>query len=670
MSFLPSSDFAALMNIQTSAIPSTEADYQLSPDPSAPFSGGDRRGGDGHCVPLPSKRVNVILHAVKKRASNLPPGVTERDLKMFQDAQKAAVEATDVLPSPDTAMMVGRCPASIEFGKYLVQTWYSAPYPQEYARLQKLYLCEFCLKYMRSKAVLHRHLKKCPWRHPPGTEIYRREALSVFEVDGNSSKNYCQNLCLLAKLFLDHKTLYYDVEPFLFYVLTKADRKGCHLVGYFSKEKHCAQKYNVSCIMTLPQYQRMGYGRFLIDFSYLLSRAEGHSGTPEKPLSELGRISYQAYWKSVILEYFYAHRGCEVIRFSDIQKQTGLDPTDICETLQLLKMIRVERCGGKVIMYIDEEAIAAHAEKVSKSATRIPLDPDALRWRPLVAAVSEPMLQDVLASPKTLAGVSNIFFDKTRDSRTEQHKRKRTPSTPNKGQLRPPSPTVRPEEAVKVEKEGATVPEEKSQPPQSKRRLQMSVSTSSPAERKREGEDSEEEERTKATLGTRSRSSARLKNLECQEAVLRAAAAGTRRSSRASVVGRAHQASPRPPSPAEEEQAAKTPPPSAEKLSEKEETPPSKGEARVTKEEAPPTTEEAPPTTEEAPPTTEEAPPTKEEPPPTMEEAPPTTEEAPPTKEDAPPTTEQKQAPPAKKEVSSKAETLVGFPGQATGGER
>lgn len=89
----------------------------------------------------------------------------------------------------------------------------------------------------------------------------------MFEVDGNVNKIYCQNVCLLAKLFLDHKTLYYDVEPFLFYVLTKNDKKGCHLVGYFSKEKHCQQKYNVSCIMTMPQYQRQGFGRFLIDFS-------------------------------------------------------------------------------------------------------------------------------------------------------------------------------------------------------------------------------------------------------------------------------------------------------------------------------------------------------------------------------------------------------------------
>ena len=30
-----------------------------------------------------------------------------------------------------------RCPASIEFGQYLIQTWYSSPFPQEYARYNK-----------------------------------------------------------------------------------------------------------------------------------------------------------------------------------------------------------------------------------------------------------------------------------------------------------------------------------------------------------------------------------------------------------------------------------------------------------------------------------------------------------------------------------------------------
>ena len=41
--------------------------------------------------------------------------------------------------------------------------------------------------------------------HPPGDEIYRNSSISVFEIDGATSRTYCQNLCLLAKLFLDHK---------------------------------------------------------------------------------------------------------------------------------------------------------------------------------------------------------------------------------------------------------------------------------------------------------------------------------------------------------------------------------------------------------------------------------------------------------------------------------
>ena len=43
-------------------------------------------------------------------------------------------------------------------------------------------------------------------RFPPGNEIYREGKLSIFEVDGKKKKIYCQNLCPLAKLFLDHKT--------------------------------------------------------------------------------------------------------------------------------------------------------------------------------------------------------------------------------------------------------------------------------------------------------------------------------------------------------------------------------------------------------------------------------------------------------------------------------
>uniref|UniRef100_A0A3Q3LJV8 histone acetyltransferase n=1 Tax=Labrus bergylta TaxID=56723 RepID=A0A3Q3LJV8_9LABR len=272
-----------------------------------------------------------------------------------------------------------RCPAFIEFGKYEIQTWYSSPYPPEYSRLQKLYLCEFCLKYMRSKNILQRHTKKCGWFHPPANEIYRKDDLSVFEVDGNVSKLFCQNLCLLAKLFLDHKTLYYDVEPFLFYILTKNDEKGCHLVGYFSKEKLCQQKYNVSCIMIMPQYQRQGFGRFLIDFSYLLTRQEGQAGSPEKPLSDLGRLSYLAYWKSVILEYLYKHPD-KHISVKGISRATGMCPHDIAATLQQLGMI--DRQDGRIVLIRRERLIQRHMESLRANPRQNEVDPDALSWTP------------------------------------------------------------------------------------------------------------------------------------------------------------------------------------------------------------------------------------------------------------------------------------------------
>ena len=68
-------------------------------------------------------------------------------------------------------------------------------------------------------------------------------------------------------MFLDHKSLFYDVEPFLFYVITEVDEIGARFVGYFSKEKRSPKDYNVSCIMTLPVRQRQGWGNLLIDFS-------------------------------------------------------------------------------------------------------------------------------------------------------------------------------------------------------------------------------------------------------------------------------------------------------------------------------------------------------------------------------------------------------------------
>ncbi|KAL0197702.1 hypothetical protein M9458_006242, partial [Cirrhinus mrigala] len=45
---------------------------------------------------------------------------------------------------------------------------------------------------------------------------------------------------------------------------------------------------------------------------YLLSKVEEKVGSPERPLSDLGLISYRSYWKEVLLRYLHNFQGKEI----------------------------------------------------------------------------------------------------------------------------------------------------------------------------------------------------------------------------------------------------------------------------------------------------------------------------------------------------------------------
>lgn len=131
-------------------------------------------------------------------------------------------------------------------------------------------------------------------------------------------------------------------------VLCELDPSGSHrIVGYFSKEKVSAHGHNLACILVLPPHQRKGYGevpsalsslmsfvppfllprapvrvaapllartashnhaapcaprlagKLLISLAYELSKREGRAGAPEKPLSDLGQVTFRSYWSQV-----------------------------------------------------------------------------------------------------------------------------------------------------------------------------------------------------------------------------------------------------------------------------------------------------------------------------------------------------------------------------------
>eukprot|EP00879_Flechtneria_rotunda_P015529 GHRR01016240.1.p1 GENE.GHRR01016240.1~~GHRR01016240.1.p1 ORF type:complete len:607 (+),score=179.00 GHRR01016240.1:807-2627(+) len=375
----------------------------------------------------------------------------------------------------------------IQLGMHEMDTWYFSPLPPEYKDCKKLYFCEYSLHFFKRRSQLMRHLSKCKLRHPPGDEIYRKDNVSMFEVDGRKEKQYCQNLCYLAKLFLDHKTLYYDVDLFLFYVLCETDARGAHIVsmpvqqqlvphmtarptywpgyavcacgnatmcavrtpscsptpgsqpqqhfwqeavqlaplvlryvvkntktamqtkdglcdntdyarltalnlhtvlvqdmlhtlfwqvGYFSKEKQSEDGYNLACILTLPCYQKKGYGKFLISFSYELSKLEGKVGTPERPLSDLGRVSYRSYWTRVLMPVLKEREG--TISIKELSELTCIKPDDIIYTLQHLGLIQYQK--GQHVLVAAAKLLDQHLREAGSWGLQV--DPSKIIWTP------------------------------------------------------------------------------------------------------------------------------------------------------------------------------------------------------------------------------------------------------------------------------------------------
>lgn len=338
-----------------------------------------------------SKPYGGVLSEADADTSKTYPSISDR--RRFEDARTKAEEAwiekqaalyppEPSRPSKQTATASKiKC---VNFGGWEIDTWHAAPYPEEYSKNRVLYICEFCLKYMNSDYVAWRHKLKCPAKHPPGDEIYRDRKYSFFEVDGRKNPVYCQNLCLLAKLFLGSKTLYYDVEPFLFYIMTENDEYGCHFVGYFSKEKRPSSLNNVSCILVLPIHMRKGYGQYLIEFSYLLTRVEKKTGSPEKPLSDMGLVSYRKYWRLVLCEELLEQHGnVSSLSISSISDRTGMTPDDIVSALEGMRALVRDPVTKNYAFRLDIPYYKQYIEKCNAAGNQ-KINPDCLVWTPYV----------------------------------------------------------------------------------------------------------------------------------------------------------------------------------------------------------------------------------------------------------------------------------------------
>uniref|UniRef100_A0A0K2TJ40 Uncharacterized protein n=1 Tax=Lepeophtheirus salmonis TaxID=72036 RepID=A0A0K2TJ40_LEPSM len=114
-------------------------------------------------TPLKSDGIKQHMKKDRKKNYSLPSGVTELDINLFTESQEAAKKSLHVqcysrnLPgiselnfsnnsiSPNVQIPLtqlpplvsagnSRSPLAIQFGEFEISTWYSSPYPQEYAR--------------------------------------------------------------------------------------------------------------------------------------------------------------------------------------------------------------------------------------------------------------------------------------------------------------------------------------------------------------------------------------------------------------------------------------------------------------------------------------------------------------------------------------------------------
>lgn len=66
---------------------------------------------------------------------------------------------------------------------------------------------------------------------------------------------------------------------------------------------------------------------------------EGKSGSPEKPLSDLGKLSYRSFWSGVLLRILQQTTGAITVK--ELAQKTGFTEEDIIQTLQVLGLIKV-----------------------------------------------------------------------------------------------------------------------------------------------------------------------------------------------------------------------------------------------------------------------------------------------------------------------------------------
>ncbi|KAI9731068.1 MAG: hypothetical protein M1818_007925 [Claussenomyces sp. TS43310] len=293
---------------------------------------------------------------------------------------------------------------AVVLGDVMFNAWYPSPYVKEIVgkevveenkragrnnisemMLERLYVCKWCFKYSRELMAWWAHVGCCKRREQiPGRRVYTHQdgEWTVWEVDGEVDTN----LSLFAKLFLDNKSVFFDVTGFYYFLLvhTSPEKGAQQVIGFFSKEKMSWDNNNLACILIFPPWQRKGLGALLIAVSYEISQREGILGGPEKPISDLGRKGYMTYWAGEIVRYLLGLKDADrkndkgLVSLEQISRETWICVDDCLFALREMSVCMkvgktpaaAKEIGAAQEVLVDKEELRKYA-----AFMKITLDP-------------------------------------------------------------------------------------------------------------------------------------------------------------------------------------------------------------------------------------------------------------------------------------------------------
>jgi len=192
---------------------------------------------------------------------------------------------------------------------------------------------------------------------------------------------FCQNLSLFAKLFLDNKSVFFDVSGFNYFLLvhTSPTTHEPQIIGFFSKEKMSWDNNNLACILIFPPWQRKGLGALLMGVSYAIAKREGIMGGPEKPISDLGKKGYRRYWGAEIARWLLGVRetdrkkGKGMVDVERVSRETWIAPDDCLAVLREMGVVEKAGRGKGTVerVRVDKQRVREWVEREKLSLDRV-----------------------------------------------------------------------------------------------------------------------------------------------------------------------------------------------------------------------------------------------------------------------------------------------------------